>query len=187
MSIFNFYPYINYNDHKGVYLIAKAEVIKKYLNNFNNFYSYTVREGERADMIAYDQYGDATLDWVIYIANNIIDPYYDWPMNNDDFNAFLESKYNTASYKLSNVNIPSSVVYYYYEGLDSDPPEVIASYNYTMSYETYIALGQPAGWVAKSVYDYEHDLNESKRDIKLLRSNYLNDFQQQFKDLFING
>jgi hypothetical protein len=187
MSIFNFYPYINYNDQKGTYLLAKAEVIKKYLSNFNNFYSYTVREGERADMIAYDQYDDASLDWIIYLVNGIIDPYYDWSMNNDDFTSYLESKYNTAAYKLSNVSLPGSVAYYYYEGLDSDDASYINGFNYHMSNESYIAQGQPGGWKAKSVYDYEHELNESKRDIKLLRSSYINDFKLQFKDLFKNG
>jgi Base plate wedge protein 53 len=187
MSIFNLYPYINYNNQKSTYLIAKAQIIKPYLSNYNNFYAYTIREGERADSVAYDQYGDATLDWVIYVVNGIIDPYYDWPLSTEDFMSYLENKYNTLPYKLADVSIPSSVAYYYYKGLDTDTPDVINSYNYNMSEETYMALGQPAGWVAKSIYDYEHDLNEAKRDIKLLRSTYLGNFQQQFKDLFING
>jgi hypothetical protein len=187
MSIFNFYPYINYNDQKGTYLLAKAEIIKKYISNFNSFYSYNVREGERADMVAYDQYGDSTLDWIIYLVNGIIDPYYDWPMSNDDFNSYLENKYQTAAYKLSNVSIPGSIAYYYYEGLDSDDLSYINGFNYNMTYDTYILQGQPPGWVAKSVYDYEHEINESKRNIKLLRSSYTNDFKLQFKDLFING
>lgn len=187
MSIFNFYPYINYNDQKGTFLLAKAEVIKKYLSNFNSFYSYTIREGERADMVAYDQYDDSTLDWIIYLVNGIIDPYYEWPMSNEDFIAYLESKYKTASYKLSSVIIPSSIAYYYYQGLDSDDPTYINGFNYNMTYDTYMAQGQPAGWVAKSIYDYEQELNESRRDIKLLRNSYLNDFKLQFKDLFING
>lgn len=187
MSIFNFYPYINYNDQKGSFLLAKAEVIKKYLNNFNNFYSYTIREGERADMISYDQYDDSSLDWIIYLINGIIDPYYDWPMGNDDFISYLESKYNTAAYKLSSVSIPESVSHYYYEGLTSDSAEYIKGFNYNMSYESYVAQGRPSGWVAKSIYDLEHEINESKRNIKLLRSSYINDFKIQFKDLFING
>ena len=52
---------------------------------------------------------------------------------------------------------------------------------------TFEQLGQPAGWVAKSIYDAENEKNESKRDIKLLNPIYINEFKQQFKDLIING
>ena len=187
MSIFNFYPYVKYNDQKGIFLLAKAEVIKRYISNFNNFYSYTIREGERADMIAYEQYNDSSLDWIIYLVNGIIDPYYDWPMDNDNFTSYLESKYNTAAYKLANVSLPGSITYYYYEGLPSDSADYIKGFNYNMTYESFMMQGQPAGWTPKSIYDYEHELNEAKRDIKLLRSSYINDFKLQFKDLFING
>jgi hypothetical protein len=187
MSIFNFYPYINYNNQKARYIVGKAEIIKQYLSNYGSFYAYTILDGERPDTVAFDQYGDSSLDWVILTVNSVTDPYFDWPLSSENFNYFLEDKYGTAAYKLSSVKIPSSIAYYYYKGLDTDTPEVINSYNYTMSLLTYETLGMPAGWVAKSIYDVESEINESKRDIKLLRPQYLGDFQQQLKDLFING
>jgi len=187
MSIFNLYPYINYNNQKATYILGKAELIQQYLTNYNNFFSYTIVDGDRPDTVAYNEYGDSSLDWIILVVNNIIDPYYEWPLSADNFISYLENKYNTAAYKLSSVIIPSSIAYYYYAGLPSDPPELINSYNYTITAETYEAIGRPAGWVPKSIYDYENELNENKRSITLLRQIYLGDFQQQFKDLFING
>jgi hypothetical protein len=55
-----------------------------------------------------------------------------------------------------------------------------------MSAETYAKLNSPAGWVPKSIYDYESELNEAKREINLLRPIYIQQFKQQFDEL-ING
>ena len=39
---------------------------------------------------------------------------------------------------------------------------------------------------AVSVYDYENDLNESKRNIKILNSLYVDQLETQFKNLMAN-
>ena len=186
MSSFNYFPKTKYNNITSINLLAKVDLIEKYTNDYNKFYDYVVKEGERPDIIAYKEYGDASLDWVIYIINNIFDPYTGWVMDRKDFLNYLEDKYNTQAEKLTSIVISSSIAYYYYQGINSDTPEEIASYNYTMTHETYERLGNPTGWVAKSIYDYENEKNEAKRTIRLLRPIYINDFRQQFKDL-ING
>jgi hypothetical protein len=56
-----------------------------------------------------------------------------------------------------------------------------------MTPATYSKLGSPAGWVAKSIWDYENEINESKREIKLMRNEFVSDFKQQVKDIFSNG
>jgi hypothetical protein len=186
MSSFNYFDKIKYNNQTSINILSKVDLIKKYTSSYSKFYDYVVKEGERADIIAYREYEDSSLDWVIYISNGIIDPYGGWVMDSKDFISYLEDKYNTKAEKLSSVIIPSSISHYYYKGLSSDSPETIASYNYKMSAETYQRLGYPAGWVAKSIYDYENEKNEAKRNVKILRQIYINEFKQQFKEL-ING
>ena len=39
-------------------------------------------------------FGDAELHWVILMTNNVLDRYHDWPMNQVQFQAFLEDKYS---------------------------------------------------------------------------------------------
>jgi hypothetical protein len=186
MSSFNYFPKITYNNLKSINIMSKVGLIRDYNTRYEKFYSYLVKEGERPDIIAYREYGDSSLDWIIYLSNEIIDPYSGWVMNNDDFINYLEDKYNVRAEKLNTVLISSSISHYYYKGLPSDTQEIISSYNYTMTKETYDKLGNPSGWVPKSIFDYEDEMNESKRTIKLLRSNYINEFKTQFKDL-ING
>ena len=187
MSLVNYYPYITYNNSKAVNLLVEAEVIKSYLQDYNKFYTHVVKNGERPDTLAYDIYNDSSLDWIILLVNGIVDPYKDWVMDEKQFISYLQKKYNTAVEKLTTTTITSSIVYYYYKGLVSDSAETIAAFNYTMTPVTYSKLGNPAGWVAKSVWDYENELNESKREIKIMRNEFISNFKQQVKDIFNNG
>ena len=51
------------------------------------FYDYTVKEGDTPSSVAFRYYEDETLDWLILLVNDIIDPYYDWPLS---YNTFIE-------------------------------------------------------------------------------------------------
>ena len=55
------------------------------------FYNYTVKEQDTPSSIAFKYYGDETLDWVIFLINDIIDPYYDWPLSYNSFNEYMKS------------------------------------------------------------------------------------------------
>jgi hypothetical protein len=189
MSIFNYYPYINYDNQTATHILNKAEVLSNTLRDQRKFFKYTIKNGERADIIAYREYGDSTLDWIIYIINNIIDPYKDWPLSELDFKKYIEKKYNKNAELMTSTLHSYSVAYYYYNGLTSDTQEEIAAYNYTITKETYDSLSavEQSGWVPKSIWDYENEINESKRDIVLLRAMYVDEFRSKFKDLFING
>ena len=186
MSIFNYYPKINYNNTNAINILVEAEVIRNYLQDYTKFFKYIVRDGERPDIVAYNQYGDSKLDWVLFLINGIVDPYKDWVLDYKDFIKYLESKYNMSADKLTSISNPNTIAYYYYKGIASDSQEIINSYNYTMSPTSYTKLGSPAGWVAKSIFDYENEINEAKREIKILNPVYINDLKQQVKDLF-NG
>jgi|APCry1669189844_1035258.scaffolds.fasta_scaffold27405_2 hypothetical protein len=183
MSSFKYFPKIIYNNMSCINLLSRVALIQTYRNSYEKFYDYLVMEGERPDIIAYKEYDDSSLDWIIYMSNNMIDPYTSWPMDYGNFINYLEDKYNVSADKLTSIVIPSSIAYYYYQGLSSDTPETIAAYNYTMTPNTYQMLGYPAGWVAKSIYDVENEKNEAKRNIKLLRQPYVNEFRQQFEAL----
>ena len=56
------------------------------------FDTYDVVDGEKPEDVAYKWFGDAQLHWVILMTNNVLDRYYDWPMNQVQFQEFLEDK-----------------------------------------------------------------------------------------------
>jgi len=188
MSSFNYFPKIKYNNMTTINLLSKVSLIREYNKTYEKFYTYVVRDGERPDIIAYREYSDSSLDWVIYLVNEMIDPYSSWVMDYPNFITYLEEKYGVRAEKLNTISSEFSISHYYYKGKAIDTQETISSYNYPMSKETYAKLDgvQKEGWYPKSIFDYENELNESKRTIKMLRPNYINEFKTQFKDL-ING
>ena len=60
-------------------------------------YDYQVQDGERADHIAHKYYDDASLDWLIYMTNDVIDPQFDWPLSMVNLELFIKEKYGSAS------------------------------------------------------------------------------------------
>lgn len=63
-----------------------------------NFEFYNVLSGERPDNVAQKFYDDPALDWVILLANNIIDIYSEWPLDNTSFQKYVEDKYGDTLY-----------------------------------------------------------------------------------------
>lgn len=59
------------------------------------YYPYIVADGERADSIAAHYYDDPRYSWLIYMSNDMFDPYYDWPLNQNEFNSYISNKYGS--------------------------------------------------------------------------------------------
>ena len=56
-------------------------------------YQHFIQDGERPDVIAKKAYDDSSLDWIIFLTNNIVDPRWDWPLPQIDFQKYVISKY----------------------------------------------------------------------------------------------
>lgn len=92
---FNFFPSFNYANNLATNVLAKIKFSESVQENFAVFYPYTIQQGERADQISAKYYDDPSYDWIIYLSNNILDPYYDWPMTTNQFNEYINLKYGS--------------------------------------------------------------------------------------------
>lgn len=93
-NYFRKFQKIDYANNVVLNIISRTAVQTTVLNNPNLFYPYDLSNGLRPDQIADQYYNDQYMDWVIYFSNKIIDPYYGWYINEDDFNKFIVKKYN---------------------------------------------------------------------------------------------
>ena len=96
-GFFNYFPTFFYANTAAVNVIAKVLFDQSISKNLAVFYPYTLEEGERADQVAETYYEDPSYDWVIYLSNNIIDPYHDWHKDQDVFGRFIAQKYGSIS------------------------------------------------------------------------------------------
>lgn len=106
MKFFNKLPIISYNGQVARNFLARARLTEQTRNNHNIFYPYTVTEQDRIDHISHKYYDDSDYMWMIYLANDIVDPYFDLYLNDTNFDRFITDKYGSIA------NAQQQIVYW---------------------------------------------------------------------------
>ena len=96
---FDKFPEIRYNNVLVRDISRRVNFLRQTIENPYTFLPYTIEEGDRAEDIAYHYYGDPNYAWLVYLSNNIVDPYHDWPMDEQTFHNYLIDKYAEQSGK----------------------------------------------------------------------------------------
>lgn len=120
---FNFFPSTQYANTIVTNLISKVKFDQSVQKNLAVFYPYTIEQGERPDQIAARYYGNPEHDWIIYLANDIMDPYYDWPLSQNQFNSYISAKYGSIA------EASAKIVFYRNNYASDDTALTVSSYN----------------------------------------------------------
>lgn len=75
--------------------MTRVEINANVRNFYSSFYTYTMNRDDTVEHMAYNYYKDVDLDWIIYHANDVIDPYYDVALTTGKFNLFIKKKYGS--------------------------------------------------------------------------------------------
>ena len=148
---------------------------------------YYVQDQQRPDVLAQQLYGDSELDWVILTANNITNIRDQWPLNNNDLHAYMLEKYGSEQNILGIHHYETSQVIDEYNRLVM-PAGLQVDEDFTFKYKNYtntIVTVNPV--VAVTNYDYENKLNEGKRQIRILKPQYLGAFISEHKQIMNYG
>ena len=142
------------------------------------FEKYQIQGDDRPDNVAQKVYGDAALDWVVLLSNNIINLYEEWPLPQESFDAYILEKYNMDYDKLYNgIHHYESNEVTNSQGVVIFPKGVRVGAAQSVSYFDEVDDQQvTVNPVSKGIinYDYERKLNDDKRNIFLLKGIYLN-------------
>lgn len=159
--------------------ITQRFVINEILKSKKSLYfAFTIPENMRADAVAYEIYGDASLDWLIYLVNDIYDPEYDWPLDSFSLNRFIKNKYGSIS--------TAQATTHHYEKIHREASvlfdeTIIPEKTYKIDETTYNTLG-PNERRLVTAYDYEIELNDNKRNINLIDEGYIGDILTAIED-----
>jgi hypothetical protein len=171
-------------------LLTRIATVKGEIDTSSLYYEYNIKDGDTPEIIASKYYGDAELHWVVLIFNDIIDPFYDWPMEYRQFIKFLTDKYGSPATSQTTVHHYEKII----ETTDHQSGETTTKI-YTIDLESYDLLpAEPTEVINAMVteitsrnivycYDYENNLNESKRTINLVRKELVGTIKNQFKQL----
>lgn len=88
-------PVISYAGQVTRDLTISARVPDAINQNAMAFYPYQLNQGERPDTIANGYYNDVYMTWLVYLANKVVDPYYDWHMSDQAFIDYVTDKYGS--------------------------------------------------------------------------------------------
>ena len=111
------------------------------------FSDYIIHDGETPEIIAWKVYGDAKLHYLVMLANSRYDWRKDFPLSQNELDAFVNETYAN----------PNGVHHW----VNSNTGEVV------------IAHGEFD--VPVTNYEYEYNKNEKKRYIRLIRPEYATD------------
>jgi len=172
-KFFNHFPLIEYNlsgangNTKTVTdIFRRVKVRSKLQNNLTLYDKYDVQEGEKPEDVAYKAYGDADYFWVITLINNIVNRYYDWPLDEYVFQQYVADKY------------PNPETVHHYEITQSSGRQAgDGPSDYSHKVE---CNATDAGAEAVTNIQYERRLQDEKRQIRILMPAYLPTFEDEF-------
>jgi len=209
-KFFNYYPktfYTSNNNSSGVdtvtNIISRFGFEKKLKENQSSFYKYTIKDSDTPEIIADKYYDSSERHWIVLLFNDIIDPQYDWPLQQSPFIEYVDNKYTANG--AANTTVQTGLewakdvnnVKEYYKVVtrtSSDGTQIIeklqvdantyanvgtSETSYTLSDNTTIA--ESISTETKTWYDYENEVNEAKREIKLLKKEFIPDVEKEFK------
>ena len=145
------------------------------------YYPYVVPEGMRPDVLAHQYYGDTIYTWTIYLVNNILDPYWEWPLSYKDFRAYMIDKYGSIEIAQSQIHHYEYTARARAEKTGTSVP--VPEYKLEIDYQTYTETAVDEREIIYS-YGYEQDLNELKREIQLIDVAYIASVQDEVRGLF---
>jgi len=171
MAYFANFPLIDYDPtgSKNVKtikdILTRVKVKTSVKNDYAVFERYDVKDGETPEAIAYREYGNPELHWVILLFNDITNPFFDWPLSTRVFEKYIRDKYTD----------PEAI--HHYEISQSSGSDTIK-----------IRVASTViGASAISNYQYESDSNDKKKQIKLLQSRFLGQFIDEFNKQMAPG
>ena len=170
MSYFNYYPTTMY-DPAGdgsaklcTDIMSRVRVRANMKKEIVMLDTYAVKENETPEIVADKHHGSPYYHWVVMLLNDISDVNHDWVKSTRQLQRYLQDKYTEAQL--------SETHHYEMSQTSGDTTVKIEVEN-----STYPSAS------AVTNYEYEVALNESKRQIDLLRNDYLTFFVDEFQSL----
>ena len=150
------------------------------------FTKYSVEGDDRPDNVSHKVYENSSLDWVILLANNITHIPTEWPMPQNDFDRFLLDKYDNYDTIYNGVHHHETVEVKDSNDVTIVPAGLEVSSDFNQTYYDYYVSGMvTASNITRPVtnYEYEEKLENKKREIFVLKQEYLTVIIDDIEDL----
>lgn len=180
------FPKVNYDIKKNgkletiTNIMMRFKIVDKLKNERANYFDYTVQDGDRPDVVASKLYDRPELDWLILMINNIVDPFYDWPLSSFLLEQFIRDKYGSISTAQATVHEYRKILNDHSVLFDGT---IVPKRTVVIDETTYNTLSEPD---RESIdkYQYEIENNDNKRNIKVVDPLHLGRLISNIEEVF---
>ena len=157
-------------------IFKRGKLKKDIFDNLMYFTKYQIVGDDRPDNVAFQVYEDETLDWLVLLSNNIVNIQTEWPLEQQSFLNYLLNKYGRQANFLQphhydtveTKNTKGTVIVK--KGLEV--PQDYSFEYYDRVLGKYVTTSDITSVVSN--YDYEIKIENAKRNIYVLKPEYLN-------------
>ena len=175
---------------------------KSFKNNTSVYYEYNIQDSDTPEIIASKFYGDSEKHWVVLMINDIVDPQFDWPLDQRTIISYIDEKYSAnASVGQSGTTWAQANIHSYYKvetrttnstgtelqsklEIDANTYANVAATTSNLTLNDGNSITITTTKETKSYYDYEVEENEAKRTIKLLKPEFVSSIEEELKIIF---
>ncbi len=158
---FNGFPYVEYDilgdgDKQKIKNFFKRFDFREKVRKHGSIYTkWVVRDEDTPHIIAHKLYNSTHYYWIVLMINRMVDPVFDFPMNELELNNFVDMKYGEENKR----------AFHHWESVDTAdiadlPDGIIVDDTYPHKIDV-------------DNFEYELKLNDAKRHILLLKPEYL--------------
>ena len=217
MAYFDLFPQLLYtmddpaqNKFKQVVdIFCRVRMLDSIINNISVYFTYQVKDSDTPEIIASKYYNDATRHWIILFTNRILDPYFQWPLNQDEFQQYINNKYGSSANALSTIdhyekrtnvtiiqnyqqttNVYVSVIgtdVMSIDGISTFPnianPIIQITSNNTVSFSDGSIVDTSSQLVAVDAYTNAVMNNDTLRNIKLVKADFVQQIEAELQQL----
>ena len=168
-------------------LFKRGKLKNDIFNDLTYFTQYKVVGDDRPDNVAFDVYEDETLDWIVLLSNNITNIQTEWPLNHESFYNFLITKYESEEnihavhhYETTEVKNTAQTIIV--------PKGLKVPQNYSIEfYDDILESYTTASNITTEItnYAYENKIEDEKRNIYVLKAEYLNVILNDMEDFML--
>jgi hypothetical protein len=209
-KLFNYYPKTFYTSNTKTTgldsvtnIVARFGFEKKLKENSAAFYKYSVKDSDTPEIIATKFYDSPERHWIVLLFNDIIDPQYDWPLNNNTLISFIDNKYtangvanttpvsgiqwakstnNTKNYyKIITRTASDSTIITEKFQVDANTYANVAASTTSYTLNSGAIVTEKISKEKQTHYDYEVEENEAKREINLLKKEFVPEVEKEFR------
>ena len=175
---------------------------QSFKDNSAVYYEYDIQDSDTPEIIASKFYDSPERHWAVLMINNIVDPQFDWPLDQRTIISYMNEKYSAnASVGQSGTTWAQSNIHSYYKvetrtsnsteaelqsklQIDANTYANVASTTTNLTLDDGNSITITTTKETKSYYDYEIEENEAKRTIKLLKPEFVFSIEEELRNVF---